>query len=90
MVSHETRQNNCFWFCNSIWHENSLSLYWRTQLQNAKYIKVEKYDDKAGWGLAAEESDLKPTQVVNTYYLGNAKVSQGTQQILRDADRDSG
>lgn len=70
-------------FPDSIRYENGLSLYWRAQLQNAKYIKVEKYDDKAGWGLAAEESDLKPTQVVNTYYLGNAKVSQGTQQILR-------
>lgn len=70
-------------FPDSIRYENGLSLYWRTQLQNAKYIKVEKYDDKAGWGLVAEESSLKPTQVVNTYYLGNAKVSQGTQQILR-------
>lgn len=70
-------------FPDSIRYENGLSLYWRTQLQNAKYIKVEKYDDKAGWGLVAEESGLKPTQVVNTYYLGNAKVSQGTQQILR-------
>ena len=70
-------------FPDSIRYENGISLYWRAQLQNAKYIKVEKYDDKAGWGLAAEESDLKPTQVVNTYYLGNAKVSQGTQQILR-------
>ena len=70
-------------FPDSIRYENGLSLYWRTQLQNAKYIKVEKYDDKAGWGLVAEESGLKPTQVVNTYYLGNAKVSQGTQQILK-------
>lgn len=70
-------------FPDSIRYENGLSLYWRAQLQNAKYIKVEKYDDKAGWGLVAEESGLKPTQVVNTYYLGNAKVSQGTQQILR-------
>jgi hypothetical protein len=70
-------------FPDSIRYENGLSLYWRAQLQNAKYVKVEKYDDKAGWGLVAEESGLKPTQVVNTYYLGNAKVSQGTQQILR-------
>lgn len=70
-------------FPDSIRYENGLSLYWRAQLQNAKYIKVEKYDDKAGWGLTAEESGLKPTQLVNTYYLGNAKVSQGTQQILR-------
>ena len=41
-------------------------------------------------GLVAEESGLKPTQVVNIYYLGNAKMSQGTEQILRVADRDSG
>ena len=69
-------------FPDSIKYENGLSLYWRAFGQNAKYIKIEKYDD-SGWLLAAENNNVQSQHIVNTFYLGLAGGTSIQQKILR-------
>lgn len=69
-------------FPDSIRYENGLSLYWRAFGQNAKYIKVEKYDD-SGWLLVEENNNIQAQHMVNTFFLGKVGGTSIQQKILR-------
>ena len=69
-------------FPDSIRYENGLSLYWRAFGQNAKYIKVEKYDD-SGWLLVEENNNVPGQHMVNTFYLGKVGGTTVQQKIIR-------
>ena len=69
-------------FPETIKYENGVSLYWRAFGQNAKYIKIEKYDDISGWLLVTESNNIQSQHMVNTFYLGGVQ-GPGTQKGLR-------
>lgn len=69
-------------FPDSIRYENGLSLYWRAFGQNAKYIKVEKYDD-SGWLLVTESNNIQAQHMVNTFYLGLVGGTSIQQKTIR-------
>lgn len=69
-------------FPESIKYENGVSLYWRAFGQNAKYIKIEKYDSVSGWILMEENNNVQSQHMVNTFYLGKVN-GTGTQQKIR-------
>ena len=67
----------------SIRYENSLSLYWRGNRQNAQYIKVEKYDSNLGWFQVYEKSSIDGGEIVNNIWLSQDPSGGGTQKRLR-------
>lgn len=67
----------------SIRYENSLSLYWRGNGQNAQYIKVEKYDSNLGWFQVYEKSSIDGGDIVNNIWLSQDPSGGGTQKRLR-------
>lgn len=69
-------------FPDSIRYENGLSLYWRASGQNAKCIKIEKYD-ASGWLLVEENNNFQAQHMVNTFYLGKVGGTSASQKIVR-------
>lgn len=69
-------------FPESIRYENGLSLYWRAFGQNAKYIKIEKYDDP-NWLLVEENNNVQGQHMVNTFFLGKVGGTNIQQKIIR-------
>lgn len=67
----------------SIRYENSLSLYWRGNLQNALYLKVEKYDSNLEWFQVYEKSSIDGGDIVNNIWLSRDPSGGGTQKRLR-------
>lgn len=67
----------------SIRYENSLSLYWRGNAQNAQYIKVEKYDSNLDWFQVYEKSSIDGGDIVNNIWLSQDPSGGGTQKRLR-------
>ena len=52
-------------------YENGVSLYWRAEMQNCGYYKIEVYDSvKDQYVLIAERDNIPRDEVVNTQYLG--------------------
>lgn len=69
-------------FPDDLKYENGLSLYWRAYGQNAKYIKIEKYD-ASGWLLVEENNNIQAKHIVNTFYLWNVFGTSEQQKIIR-------
>lgn len=67
----------------SIRYENSLSLYWRANNQNAPYIKVEKYDSNLEWFQVYENSSFDSGDIVNNIWLSKDPSGAGTQKRMR-------
>lgn len=67
----------------SIRYENSLSLYWRENFQNASYIKVEKYDSNLEWFQVYEKSSIDGGNIINNIWLSNDPSGAGTQKRMR-------
>lgn len=67
----------------SIRYENSLSLYWRANFQNASYIKVEKYDSNLEWFQVYEKSSIDGGNIINNIWLNNDPSGAGTQKRMR-------
>lgn len=67
----------------SIRYENSLSLYWRANFQNASYIKVEKYDSNLEWFQVYEKSSIDGGNIINNIWLSNDPSGAGTQKRMR-------
>ena len=67
----------------SIRYENSLALYWRSNWQNASYLKVEKYDSNLGWFQVYETSSIDGGDIVNNIWLSQDPSGGGTQKRLR-------
>ena len=52
-------------------YENGVSFYWRAEMQNCGYYKIEVYDSvKDQYVLIAERDNIPSDEVVNTQYLG--------------------
>lgn len=67
----------------SIRYENSLSLYWMANFQNASYIKVEKYDSNLEWFQVYEKSSIDGGNIINNIWLSNDPSGAGTQKRMR-------
>ena len=67
----------------SIRYENSLALYWRSNRQNASYLKVEKYDSNLEWFQVYEKSSIDGSDIVNNIWLSQDPSGGGTQKRLR-------
>lgn len=67
----------------AIRYENSLSLYWRANRQNASYIKVEKYDSNLEWFQVYEKSSIDGGDIINNIWLSNDPSGAGTQKRMR-------
>ena len=67
----------------SIRYENSLALYWRSNWQNASYLKVEKYDSNLEWFQVYETSSIDGGDIVNNIWLSQDPSGGGTQKRLR-------
>lgn len=70
-------------FPRSIRYENSVSLYWRADSQNAKYVKLEKYDSNVGWYTVYEQDQISKNAVITNAYIGLSVSGAGTQNRLR-------
>lgn len=67
----------------AIRYENSLSLYWRANRQNASYIKVEKYDSNLEWFQVYEKSSIDGGDIINNIWLSHDPSGAGTQKRMR-------
>lgn len=67
----------------AIRYENSLSLYWKANRQNASYIKVEKYDSNLEWFQVYEKSSIDDSDIINNIWLSNDPSGAGTQKRMR-------
>lgn len=67
----------------NIRYENSLSLYWRANYQNASYVKVEKYDSNLEWFQVYEKSSIDGRNIINNIWLDNDPSGAGTQKRMR-------
>ena len=56
-------------FPTSIRYDNGLSLYWRTNNNNCKWLKVEKYAEGIGWFTVTTIDNISPNEIVNTVYM---------------------
>nr|DAM29755.1 MAG TPA: ChiA1-BD-binding domain protein [Caudoviricetes sp.] len=67
----------------AIRYDNSLSLYWRANYQNASYVKVEKYDSNLEWFQVYEKSSIDGGNIINNIWLSNDPSGAGTQKRMR-------